>query len=85
MVSLLLAIKAGHDAIELAAALADADVEVGLTRYDAARRPASANEMMFAPVNEMLRSVTSSDDDPLSKTQRALRRRRTRGERRLSA
>jgi len=26
MVSLLLAIKAGHDAIELAAALADADV-----------------------------------------------------------
>jgi 2-polyprenyl-6-methoxyphenol hydroxylase-like FAD-dependent oxidoreductase len=36
------AIKAGHDAIELAAALADADVEDGLTRYDAVRRPASA-------------------------------------------
>jgi hypothetical protein len=36
------AIRAGHDAIELAAALADADVEEGLTRYDAARRPASA-------------------------------------------
>ena len=36
------AIKAGHDAIELAAALTDADVEDGLARYDAARRPASA-------------------------------------------
>jgi 2-polyprenyl-6-methoxyphenol hydroxylase-like FAD-dependent oxidoreductase len=36
------AIKAGHDAIELAAALADADVENGLARYDAVRRPASA-------------------------------------------
>ena len=36
------AIKAGHDAIELAAALADANVEDGLSRYDAARRPASA-------------------------------------------
>jgi 2-polyprenyl-6-methoxyphenol hydroxylase-like FAD-dependent oxidoreductase len=36
------AIRAGHDAIELAAALADADVEEGLTRYDATRRPASA-------------------------------------------
>ena len=36
------AIKAGHDAIELAAALADANVEDGLTRYDAVRRPASA-------------------------------------------
>jgi hypothetical protein len=36
------AIKAGHDAIELAAALADADVEDALTRYDAVRRPASA-------------------------------------------
>jgi 2-polyprenyl-6-methoxyphenol hydroxylase-like FAD-dependent oxidoreductase len=36
------AIKAGHDAIELAAALADAGVEDGLTRYDAVRRPASA-------------------------------------------
>jgi 2-polyprenyl-6-methoxyphenol hydroxylase-like FAD-dependent oxidoreductase len=36
------AIKAGHDAIELAAALIDADVEDGLTRYDAVRRPASA-------------------------------------------
>jgi 2-polyprenyl-6-methoxyphenol hydroxylase-like FAD-dependent oxidoreductase len=36
------AIKAGHDAIELAAALANADVEDGLTRYDAVRRPASA-------------------------------------------
>ena len=36
------AIKAGHDAIELAAALTDADVEDGLTRYDAVRRPASA-------------------------------------------
>ncbi len=36
------AIKAGHDAIELAAALADADLEDGLTRYDAVRRPASA-------------------------------------------
>jgi len=36
------AIKAGHDAVELAAALAGADVEDGLARYDAARRPASA-------------------------------------------
>ena len=36
------AIKAGHDAIELAAALADANVEDGLTRYDAVRRPPSA-------------------------------------------
>jgi 2-polyprenyl-6-methoxyphenol hydroxylase-like FAD-dependent oxidoreductase len=36
------AIKAGHDAIELAAALTDSDVEEGLTRYDAVRRPASA-------------------------------------------
>jgi 2-polyprenyl-6-methoxyphenol hydroxylase-like FAD-dependent oxidoreductase len=36
------AIKAGHDAIELAVALADMDVEEGLTRYDAVRRPASA-------------------------------------------
>jgi 2-polyprenyl-6-methoxyphenol hydroxylase-like FAD-dependent oxidoreductase len=36
------AIKAGHDAIELAAALTDADVEDGLARYDAVRRPASA-------------------------------------------
>lgn len=36
------AIKAGHDAIELAAALADAEVEDGLARYDAVRRPASA-------------------------------------------
>jgi 2-polyprenyl-6-methoxyphenol hydroxylase-like FAD-dependent oxidoreductase len=35
------AIKAGHDAIELAAALADAGVEDGLARYDAVRRPAS--------------------------------------------
>ena len=36
------AIKAGHDAVELAAALAHADVEDGLSRYDAVRRPASA-------------------------------------------
>ncbi len=36
------AIKAGHDAIELAAALTGVDVEDGLTRYDAVRRPASA-------------------------------------------
>jgi 2-polyprenyl-6-methoxyphenol hydroxylase-like FAD-dependent oxidoreductase len=36
------AVKAGHDAIELAAAFADADVEDGLARYDAVRRPASA-------------------------------------------
>ena len=36
------AIKAGHDAIELAAALADADVEDSLMHYDAVRRPASA-------------------------------------------
>jgi 2-polyprenyl-6-methoxyphenol hydroxylase-like FAD-dependent oxidoreductase len=36
------AIKAGHDAIELAAALADGNVEDGLARYDAARRPESA-------------------------------------------
>jgi 2-polyprenyl-6-methoxyphenol hydroxylase-like FAD-dependent oxidoreductase len=36
------AIKAGHDAIELAVALADMDVEEGLTRYDVVRRPASA-------------------------------------------
>ncbi len=36
------AIKAGHDAIELAAALADASIEDGLERYDAVRRPASA-------------------------------------------
>jgi 2-polyprenyl-6-methoxyphenol hydroxylase-like FAD-dependent oxidoreductase len=36
------AIKAGHDAIQLAAALADANVEDGLTRYDTMRRPASA-------------------------------------------
>jgi 2-polyprenyl-6-methoxyphenol hydroxylase-like FAD-dependent oxidoreductase len=36
------AIKAGHDAIELAAALSNADVEDGLARYDAVRRPASA-------------------------------------------
>jgi 2-polyprenyl-6-methoxyphenol hydroxylase-like FAD-dependent oxidoreductase len=36
------AIKAGHDAIELAAALADETVEDGLARYDAVRRPASA-------------------------------------------
>jgi 2-polyprenyl-6-methoxyphenol hydroxylase-like FAD-dependent oxidoreductase len=36
------AIKAGHDAIELAAALSNADVEEGLARYDAVRRPASA-------------------------------------------
>jgi hypothetical protein len=36
------AVKAGHDAIELAAALADANVEDGLARYDAVRRPASA-------------------------------------------
>ena len=36
------AIKAGHEAIELAAALTGADVEDGLTRYDAVRRPASA-------------------------------------------
>jgi 2-polyprenyl-6-methoxyphenol hydroxylase-like FAD-dependent oxidoreductase len=36
------AIKAGHDAIQLAAALADATVEDGLTRYDTMRRPASA-------------------------------------------
>ena len=35
------AIKAGHDAIALAAALADAGVEEGLERYDAMRRPAS--------------------------------------------
>jgi 2-polyprenyl-6-methoxyphenol hydroxylase-like FAD-dependent oxidoreductase len=35
------AIKAGHDAIELAAALAVADVEDALARYDAVRRPAS--------------------------------------------
>jgi 2-polyprenyl-6-methoxyphenol hydroxylase-like FAD-dependent oxidoreductase len=34
------AIKAGQDAIELAAALADAEVENGLTHYDAVRRPA---------------------------------------------
>jgi 2-polyprenyl-6-methoxyphenol hydroxylase-like FAD-dependent oxidoreductase len=36
------AIKAGHDAIELAAALSSGDVEDGLARYDAVRRPASA-------------------------------------------
>ncbi len=36
------AIKAGHDAIELAAALASGDVEDGLARYDAVRRPVSA-------------------------------------------
>ena len=36
------AIKAGHDAVELAAALTGADVEDGLARYDAVRRPASA-------------------------------------------
>jgi 2-polyprenyl-6-methoxyphenol hydroxylase-like FAD-dependent oxidoreductase len=36
------AIKAGHDAIELAAALADESLEDGLARYDAVRRPASA-------------------------------------------
>jgi 2-polyprenyl-6-methoxyphenol hydroxylase-like FAD-dependent oxidoreductase len=36
------AIKAGHDAVELAAALVGADVEDGLARYDAVRRPASA-------------------------------------------
>jgi 2-polyprenyl-6-methoxyphenol hydroxylase-like FAD-dependent oxidoreductase len=36
------AIKAGHDAIELAASLADESVEDGLARYDAVRRPASA-------------------------------------------
>jgi 2-polyprenyl-6-methoxyphenol hydroxylase-like FAD-dependent oxidoreductase len=36
------AIKAGHDAIELAAALARETVEDGLARYDEARRPASA-------------------------------------------
>ncbi|HZP20675.1 MAG TPA: FAD-dependent monooxygenase [Bauldia sp.] len=36
------AIKAGHDAIELAASLAEDDVEAGLRRYDAVRRPASA-------------------------------------------
>src|SRR5262249_12550397 len=35
------AIKAGHDAIELAEALADGNVEQGLARYDAVRRPAS--------------------------------------------
>ena len=35
------AIKAGQDAIELAAALASRDVEEGLARYDAVRRPAS--------------------------------------------
>ena len=40
---------------------------------------------MFAPVTEMLRSVTSSNDDPLLKTQRARRRRRTRGQRFFSA
>jgi 2-polyprenyl-6-methoxyphenol hydroxylase-like FAD-dependent oxidoreductase len=37
------AIKAGHDAIELANSLADENVEDGLGRYDAARRPASLN------------------------------------------
>jgi len=37
------AIKAGHDAIELALALAEGDVEEGLGRYDAVRRPASAS------------------------------------------
>jgi 2-polyprenyl-6-methoxyphenol hydroxylase-like FAD-dependent oxidoreductase len=36
------AIKAGHDAIELAAALARETVEDGLARYDEARRPANA-------------------------------------------
>ena len=36
------AIKAGHDAIELAAALADENIEDGLARYDAVRRPANA-------------------------------------------
>lgn len=35
------AIKAGLDAIELAAALAHENVEVGLARYDAVRRPES--------------------------------------------
>ncbi len=35
------AIKAGQDAIELSAALASRDVEEGLARYDAVRRPAS--------------------------------------------
>jgi 2-polyprenyl-6-methoxyphenol hydroxylase-like FAD-dependent oxidoreductase len=36
------AIKAGQDAIALAASLVDASVEDGLARYDAVRRPASA-------------------------------------------
>jgi 2-polyprenyl-6-methoxyphenol hydroxylase-like FAD-dependent oxidoreductase len=35
------AIKAGHDAIELAAALTSRDVEDGVARYDAVRRPAN--------------------------------------------
>ena len=35
------AIKAGHDAMALAAALTDAPVVDGLQRYDAVRRPAS--------------------------------------------
>jgi len=35
------AIKAGHDAMELAAALADAPVAEALVRYDAVRRPVS--------------------------------------------
>jgi 2-polyprenyl-6-methoxyphenol hydroxylase-like FAD-dependent oxidoreductase len=35
------AIKAGHDAIELARALAEGSVEDGLSRYNAVRRPAS--------------------------------------------
>lgn len=35
------AIKAGHDAIELADALTDGDIDQGLAHYDAVRRPAN--------------------------------------------
>ncbi len=59
-------------------AVEDLELEVG-------GRQMVASPAMFAPVREMLRSVTSSDDEPLLKTQRAWRRRRTRGERPFSA
>jgi len=61
------AIKAGHDAIELAAALADATLEDGLTRYDAARRPAS--RLMVAESRRLgayIEGKGKRTDDPIA-------------------
>jgi 2-polyprenyl-6-methoxyphenol hydroxylase-like FAD-dependent oxidoreductase len=58
------AIKACHDATELAAALADADIEDGLTRYDAVRRPASA--LVVARLGAYIEGKRKRAADPIT-------------------